>query len=60
MSYSLCSIPPYDWPNDGSVDVIWGGEQVSVVIVPWMLMLFWQMGVEFNGKIMLKYSREVK
>ena len=56
----MCAIPPYNWPNDGSVDVIWGGEQVSVVIVPWMLMLFWEMGVEFNGKIMLKYSREVE
>ena len=60
MSYSLCSIPPYDWSNDGSVDAIWGGEQVSVVILPWVLMLFWETGVEFKGKIMSKYSRDME
>ena len=38
----------------------WGGEQVSVVILPWVLMLFWETGVEFKGKIMSKYSREVE
>ena len=29
-----------------------GGEQVSVVLVPWKLMLFWGIGVEFKRKIM--------
>ena len=38
----------------------WGGEQVSMVLVPWELMLFWGMGVEFKGKIMSNYSREVE
>ena len=37
-----------------------GGEQVSVVLVPWKLMLFWGMGVEFKRKIMSNYSREVE
>ena len=36
-----------------------GGELVSMDLVPWDLMLFWQMGVEFKGKIMSKYFREV-
>ena len=33
---------------------------VSIVLVPWELVLFYGMGVEFNGKIMLYYSRGVK
>ena len=37
-----------------------GGEQVSIVLVPWELMLFWGMGVEFKGKIMSSYFREVE
>ena len=38
----------------------WGGEQVSMVLVPWELMLFWGMGMEIKGKIMSNYSREVE
>ena len=38
----------------------WCGEQVSMVLVPWELMLFWEMGVEFKIKIMLNYSWEVE
>ena len=37
----------------------WGNEQVSMVLVPWELMLFWGMGMEIKGKIMSNYSREV-
>ena len=37
-----------------------GEEQVSMVLVPWKLMLFWGMGVEFKSKIMSNYSREVE
>ena len=37
-----------------------GGEQVSMVLVLWELMLFWGMGMEFKGKIMSKYSRKVE
>ena len=31
-----------------------------MVLVTWELMLFWGMGVEFKGKIMPNYSRDVK
>ena len=31
-----------------------------MVIVPWELILFWEMSVEFKGKIMLNYSWEVE
>ena len=32
--------------------LFWGGEQVSMVLVPWELILFWGMSVEFKGKVM--------
>ena len=34
--------------------------EVSMVLVPWEMMLFWGIGVEFKGKVMLNYSREVE
>ena len=37
-----------------------GGDQVSIVLLPWELMLSWEMGAEFKGKILSKYSREVE
>ena len=40
--------------------LFWGGEQMSMVLVPWELILFWGMDVEFEGKIMSNYSREVE
>ena len=40
--------------------LFWGGEQMSMVLVPWELMLFWGMDVEFKGKIVSNYSREVE
>ena len=36
-----------------------GLRQVSVVLVPWELMLFWGLVVEFKGKIISNYSRKV-
>ena len=33
---------------------------MSMVLVPWELMLFLEMGVKFKGKIMSNYSREVE
>ena len=38
----------------------WGGKRMSMVLVPWELMLFLEMGVESKGKIMSNYSREVE
>ena len=38
----------------------WDGEQGSIVLVPWELMLFWGIRVELKSKIMLSYSREVE
>ena len=38
----------------------WGGEQMSIVLVPWKLILYWGMGMEFQGKIMSNYSGEVE
>ena len=38
----------------------WGGEQMSIVLVTWKLMLYWGMGMEFKRKIMSNYSREVE
>ena len=38
----------------------WGGEQMSMVLVRWELILFWGISVEFKSKIMSNYSREVK
>ena len=41
MSQSLCSMPPYDWANGGSVDVLEGGEDgfsnvgVGVILGNW-------------------------
>ena len=32
---------------------------MSIVLVPWKLMLFWGMGVEFKGKMMSNYSKEM-
>ena len=40
--------------------LFWGGEHMSMVLVPWELILFWGMDVEFEGKIMSNYSREVE
>ena len=31
-----------------------------MVLVPWELMLFWGMGVDFKGKIMSNHSKEVE
>ena len=39
----------------GSVDVF--VEMVSIVLVPWELVLFQGMGVEFKDKVILHYSR---
>ena len=36
------------------------GGMVSMVLVPWELVLFYGMGVEFKSKIILHYSRGVK
>ena len=38
----------------------WGGEQVSIVLVPWEFMLLLGKGVEFKVKIMSNYSKEVE
>ena len=38
----------------------WGGEQVSMGLAPWKLMVFWGMDVELKGKIMLNYCRKVE
>ena len=55
---ALCYVLPYDWANGGSADVFPG--MVSMVLVTWKLVLFYGMGVEFEGKIMSNYSRVVK
>ena len=38
MSWSLRSLPPYDWANGGSVDVFWHGEYgfstVGIGVIP--------------------------
>ena len=47
-------------PHVVPLTFFWAGEQVSMVLVPWELMLFWGMGVKLNCKIMSNYSREVK
>ena len=49
MSQPMCSMPPYDWANGGTTNVFSG--MVGIVWVPWELMLFYGMGVEFKGKI---------
>ena len=58
MSQPLFSMPPYDWANDGCADVF--SVMVSMDLVPWEVVLFWGMGVEFKGKIMSNYSRRKK
>ena len=35
-------------------------ELVSMVLVPWELILFWVMGVKIKDKIWSHYSREVE
>ena len=54
MSQSLFFMPPYDWANSMVVlaDIFFG--VVSMVLVLWELVLFYELGVEFKGKIFLK------
>ena len=46
--------PLYDWANGGSVDVFEG--MVSIVLVPWELMLFWGMVEALNYVELLQRS----
>ena len=52
------SMSPCDWANSGSAGVFSG--VVSMVLVPWELVLFYRIGVEFKGEILSNYSSEVK
>ena len=58
MSQSLFLCPTYDWANSGSAGVFWA--VVNMVLVLQDLVLIYRMGVEFNGKIFLSYSKRVK
>ena len=51
-------MPPYGWANGDFVGIF--GGMVSIVLVLWQLVLFYEMDVEFNGEIILRYSRRVK
>ena len=51
-------MPPYGSANGDFVGIF--GGMVSIVLVLWQLVLFYEMDVEFNGEIILRYSRRVK
>ena len=49
-------MPPYDWANSGSADVFFG--VVSMFLLLWELVLFYRMGVEFQGQNFLELLQE--
>ena len=57
MSQTLFFIPSYNWANSM---VVLAGVFIDVVnMVLWELVLFYKMGVEFKGQILLNCSRRL-